>query len=158
MKFQRRYETFNSTKCIWTCRLLKAAILSRPPCLLSEIIWILSELLFDPLWSSNNVWRQLCGSWLVQIMTWWMHQAISWTNNRLSSKVFCRESNKCPWPYSITWVWKLHLQNTEAETKLTPFRRRHFQVHLLERKLLNFKWNFTEICSLWSNWQYGSIR
>ena len=32
-----------------------------------------------------------------------------------------------------------------------------FQVHFLEWKLLNFKWNFTEACSLGSNWQYGSI-
>ena len=36
-------------------------------------------------------------------------------------------------------------------------RRRHFQVHLQEWKLLDFKGNFTELCSLWSNWQYGSI-
>ena len=32
-----------------------------------------------------------------------------------------------------------------------------FQVHFLEWKLLNFKWNFTETFSLGSNWQYGSI-
>ena len=30
-------------------------------------------------------------------------------------------------------------------------------MHFLEWKLLNFKQNFTEICSLGSNWQYGSI-
>ena len=31
------------------------------------------------------------------------------------------------------------------------------KVHFLELKLLNFKQNFTEIYSLGSNWQYGSI-
>ena len=47
--------------------------------------------------------------------------------------------------------------NTEAETKWSPYRRWQLQVHFLEWKLLNFKWNFTKISSLWSNWQYGSI-
>ena len=34
-----------------------------------------------------------------------------------------------------------------AETKWTPFRRRHFQMHFLERKCLNSDESFTEICS-----------
>ena len=44
----------------------------------------------------------------------------------------------------------------QDKTKWPPFRRRNFQVHFLEWKLLNFEFNFTEICSLWSNRQYGS--
>ena len=36
----------------------------------------------------------------------------------------------------------------EAETKWPPFRRRHFQVHFHEWKLLNFKCTFNELCSL----------
>ena len=40
--------------------------------------------------------------------------------------------------------------------KWPPFRR-HFGVRFLEWKLLNLKQNFTEICSLGCNWQYGSI-
>ena len=48
-------------------------------------------------------------------------------------------------------------QHIEAETKWPPLARQHFQVHFLEWKLTNFKWNFTEICSLGSDWQYGSI-
>ena len=48
----------------------------------------------------------------------------------------------------------LHIQ---AGTKWPPFPRWHFQVYFLEWKFMNFKWNFTEICSLGSNWQYGSI-
>ena len=30
-------------------------------------------------------------------------------------------------------------------------------MHFLEWKLLSFKLNFTELCSLWSYWQYSSI-
>ena len=37
------------------------------------------------------------------------------------------------------------------------FANEHFQVHFREWKLWNFKWNFAEICSLESNWQYSSI-
>ena len=35
----------------------------------------------------------------------------------------------------------------ETETKWTPFRRRHFQVHFLEWRCLNSKQNFTDVCS-----------
>ena len=37
------------------------------------------------------------------------------------------------------------------------FRRRHFQMHFLEWKCMNFDWNFTEVCSWGSNWQYSII-
>ena len=37
------------------------------------------------------------------------------------------------------------------------FCRRHFQLHFIQWKCLNFKWNFIEICSLGSSWQYGSM-
>ena len=37
------------------------------------------------------------------------------------------------------------------------FRRRHFQVHFLEWKLLNFKENLTEMCSLGSDSQHARI-
>ena len=43
------------------------------------------------------------------------------------------------------------------ETKWPSFLRRHFHVNFLEWKLLNFRYNFIEICSLGSNWQYYSI-
>ena len=33
------------------------------------------------------------------------------------------------------------------ETKWTPFRRRHFQVHFREWKCLNYNQNLTEVCS-----------
>ena len=45
----------------------------------------------------------------------------------------------------------------EAKTKWPPFHSGQFQVHLLEWKLLYFKWNFIEVCSLGCNWQYSSI-
>ena len=41
--------------------------------------------------------------------------------------------------------------------KWPPFRRRHLQAHFLERKCPNFNYNFTELCSQESNWQYSSI-
>ena len=40
--------------------------------------------------------------------------------------------------------------------KWTPFRRRHFQMHFLEWKCINFYYNFTQVCSQWSNEQYSS--
>ena len=51
--------------------------------------------------------------------------------------------------------WLNELINTL--TKWSPFRRGQFQVLFLELKRLNFKWNFTEICSSGSYWQHGSI-
>ena len=42
-------------------------------------------------------------------------------------------------------------------TKLPPFRRRYFHIHIREWKILCFDWNFTEVCSLGSNWQCTSI-
>ena len=44
-----------------------------------------------------------------------------------------------------------------ARDKWTSFRRRHFQVHHLERKYLNSDLNFTEVCSSGSNQQFLSI-
>ena len=38
-------------------------------------------------------------------------------------------------------------EQIEAETKWTPFRRRHLQMHFLEWKCLISDWNFTEVCS-----------
>ena len=43
------------------------------------------------------------------------------------------------------------LKHIEAETKWTPFRRRHFQMHFLEWKYVNFYYDFTEVCSQCSN-------
>ena len=42
-------------------------------------------------------------------------------------------------------------------TKWAPFCKRHFQMHFLERKCLNSDWNFSEVCSRGSNWQFSSI-
>ena len=36
----------------------------------------------------------------------------------------------------------------ETETKWPPFRRRYFEGHFLERKLLNVSYNFLQMCSL----------
>ena len=42
-------------------------------------------------------------------------------------------------------------------TRLSVFRRRHFQFSFLEWKVLNFDSHFTEVCSQWSNQQLSSI-
>ena len=44
-----------------------------------------------------------------------------------------------------------------TETKWPPFYRQHLKVHFREWKPLNFKQDLTEICTLCSNQQYGSI-
>ena len=46
---------------------------------------------------------------------------------------------------------KCTFYHIEAETKWTPFRRRHLQVHFLEWKCLNSDRNFTEVFSQGSN-------
>ena len=46
--------------------------------------------------------------------------------------------------HAISWLpLPKHI---EAETKWTPFRRRHFQVHFREWKYLNSDYNFNEVC------------
>ena len=51
-----------------------------------------------------------------------------------------------------TW-WLTHA----GQAKKPPFCRQHFQINFLQWKLLFFYSNFTEICSLRSNWKYISI-
>ena len=43
--------------------------------------------------------------------------------------------------YTVSMAWHI-----EAEIKLPPFRRRHFQMHVLESKCMNFAEDFTEVC------------
>ena len=43
------------------------------------------------------------------------------------------------------------LINTLRPSKWPPFSRRHFQMHFLEWKCMNFDWDFTEVCSQGSN-------
>ena len=68
------------------------------------------------------------------------------------------------WDFGLLSEFKVYLchcseaaLHIESETKWSPFCRRHFQVHFVEWKLLNFNHNFPEICSSGCNWQYGSI-
>ena len=42
-------------------------------------------------------------------------------------------------------------------TKWPPFRRWHFQMHILEWKYIDFDWNFSEFYSQCSNEQYSNI-
>ena len=52
-------------------------------------------------------------------------------------------------------IGKLNLTHW-GRNKFPPFSR-HFQMHFLDRKHLNFDWDFTGVCSQGSNWQYTSI-
>ena len=81
--------------------------------------------------------------------------------------------NPCYQNLDVTYIvlpwWHRHINNYYNKQEccnlntLRPgqdghhFGRWHFQVHFLERKVLNFKSNFTAICYLGSNWPYGSI-
>ena len=58
----------------------------------------------------------------------------------------------------LQWtVASLTCEHIEDETEWPPFSRWHFLGHVRQWKHFNFKYNFTEICSLGFNWQYGSI-
>ena len=47
-------------------------------------------------------------------------------------------------PTYFNWV---NNGSNEAETRWPPFRRRHFQMHILEWKCMNYDWKITEVCS-----------
>ena len=62
----------------------------------------------------------------------------------------------------IFWNWKKRILKkiiaigslvSSSCIKWPSLRRRHFQMHFYEWKILYFDSNFTEICSCWSNWQ-----
>ena len=63
------------------------------------------------------------------------------------------------WTGHCWFRWRISYDyvNILRPGKVVAFHWRHFQVHFLEQNLLNFNYNFTEICSLWSNWQNGII-
>ena len=63
-----------------------------------------------------------------------------------TSKMFVR--------YLLSCVSKI---NASPWTKWLPFRRRYFQMHFREWKVLFFYQNFTEVCSLGSNWDLVSV-
>ena len=56
------------------------------------------------------------------------------------------DTGACTW----TWLTKTHLRLRQND-RLRWFFRRHFQMHFLEWKCINFDWDFTEICSQGSN-------
>ena len=45
----------------------------------------------------------------------------------------------------------IFMLNIEAETTWPPFSRRHFEMHFLEWKYINYDCDFTEVCSQGSN-------
>ena len=49
------------------------------------------------------------------------------------------------------------VNSSPPRTKLPPFRRRHFQMHFREWKVLYIDQHFPEVCSYGVNWQQPSI-
>ena len=56
---------------------------------------------------------------------------------------YCVHNNdmRCNWKWFMALLTLTHW----AEAKWTPLRRRHFQVHILERKCMQFDQSFTEV-------------
>ena len=50
-----------------------------------------------------------------------------------------------------------HVSKRGHWTKWPQIRRRYFQMHFIEWKVLKFDYNFTEVCSTGFNEQYPSI-
>ena len=74
--------------------------------------------------------------------------------------VMCYVCYVCGWQPMGQVEWGEHVginQLIEAETKWPPFSRRHFQIHFLQWKCMNFAYIFIEVCSLGSNKKYSSI-
>ena len=83
------------------------------------------------------------------------------------------QNNYTAWPWDVKldkWKYPIHnmprqttlhqlycltlrCYHIEAETKWPTFSRRHFQMHFLQWKYLNFEYNLTEVCSWGSNQQ-----
>ena len=70
---------------------------------------------------------------------------------------------ECPHPHKCMCAnltetdggeWPLPLNHPPAWTKWPQFHKRCFRLHFLEWKFLFFDWNFAEVCSRGSNWQY----
>ena len=67
----------------------------------------------------------------------------------------CTQTTATPFLHQHTAV--AEISHTESEIKWPSFRRRHFHMHFLEWKCMNFDWHFTEVCSHGSNLEYSSI-
>ena len=82
-------------------------------------------------------------------------QAIAWSNGGLVHDFPARCVNyqdSC-----LKEKYPTHFdQHIEVETKW-PLFSRHFQMQSLEWKCMNFDYEFNEVCSWGSNWQYPSI-
>ena len=73
---------------------------------------------------------------------------------------------KCPrnsfmsgsyWAHRKSEFMQVMSQHIEAWTKWPPFCRRYFQLHFLERNFSYFGSNFTDVCSIGSDWPYVTI-
>ena len=79
---------------------------------------------------------------LLYVMAWRLkRQVITWTND-----------DPVRWRKCVTWperVKRVHVNSNrdiEAEPTWPPFSERHFQMHFLEWKCMNFDYNFIEVC------------
>ena len=100
--------------------------------------WYFSEIFIQ----TQNVlciWKMAASVWRPQMLT---VQCAPW----YSSEPFV------VWPCGCV-VWSHISETHEAETKWLPFCRWCFHMHFIDCKSLYFDSNFTEVCSLESNWQ-----
>ena len=125
--------------------------------------WIVTPLLVA--WTAPSHYLNQCWN----IVNWALGNKLQWNFNR-NSNIFIEENTfenvvckmllissrpQCVnnmdgivLNFTVQYSCDIPLErlfNTEAETKWTPFTRRHFQMHFLEWKYVNFNWDFTEV-------------
>ena len=92
--------------------------------------WPVTQKMFHLMMSSRSrcFWQKFCS-----------------LTSKLSSEFQVVKSNKHGTDFSIS-PYQEPTSHIEAETRWPPLCRRHFLMHYLEWKCLNFNWNFTEVC------------
>ena len=86
---------------------------------------------------------------------WWSLQVQCWVHIMIPCAVFALLEVSVPRTFfekgaSFAILSGRYLnvfQHIEAEIKCPPFGSRHFQMHFLEWKRMNFDYNFAEVCS-----------
>ena len=104
-------------------------------------------------WWHQSIWRR---EWHYYFLTLWhtfdQKSPFKITALKIGIYIFVGfvarvEDVNNSWVY-CDWIRILHI---ETETKWPPFSRRHFQVHFLEWKYINFDYDFTEVSFQGSN-------
>ena len=82
-----------------------------------------------------------------------MNIHISWGMLNVSCVFNTQETFSIDHEIYIQYYYALfgHYHHVETDKKLPPFCKRHFQMHFLEWKCMNFALDFIEVCSRGSN-------